>query len=260
MAVKQNLYAPLALPLSALVPHHVRLTAGSVNIDTGLYAMDRAHIGEKLLVIVRHVDYRTRTNSAVSPCAPGPHRRTRAAPKTSLYFSYIEGWKAARAGWHDQCGSVLPAVRSRQWNWRARAEAGDFRSAGSASTAALPIPTWPPTPMSSTAAPCTRGIEASVQGTIVPSLSVALAGQYLVARQRQTGGRARRQAGGQCAALVSSAFVNWQPVGALPLGAERRRLLHRQALTDVLNQGVLLPMPRSALAPAIALPWRRAAR
>ncbi|WP_022675914.1 TonB-dependent siderophore receptor [Novosphingobium sp. B-7] len=248
-AVKQNLYAPLALPLSALTLTTVRLTAGSVNIDTGLYAMDQAHIGEKLLVIagVRHVDYRTRTSNtdfALRTWTPTGALVLRPTPKTSLYFSYIEGLESAGTApdGTTNAGSVLPAVRSRQLELGARAEAGGmllslgwFRINRGLAYTDLATNTYVVNGRA-----LHQGIEASVQGTIVPTVSVALAGQYLVARQRQTGVAA------QDGKLVDnaprwsgSAFVNWQPVGALPLGLNAGVYYTGKRFTDVLNQGVL---------------------
>jgi iron complex outermembrane receptor protein len=50
-AVAQNFYNPYAIDYSSLTFTTTRLQAGSVNIDTGFYAMDIAHVGEKVLLI-----------------------------------------------------------------------------------------------------------------------------------------------------------------------------------------------------------------
>ncbi|WDF71379.1 TonB-dependent siderophore receptor [Novosphingobium sp. KACC 22771] len=248
-AVAQNLYAPTPLSLASLIPTTRRLTPGSVNIDTGLYAMDQAHLGEKVLVMagLRHVDYRTRSASsdfALRTWTPTGALVLRPTAATSLYLSYIEGLESAGTAPDGtiNAGAVLPAVRSRQWEVGGRAQAGGlmlslgwFRiNRGLAytdlSTNAYIV----------NGRALHQGVEASVQGNLLRQLSIALAGQYLVARQQQTGSAA------QDGRLVDnaprwsgSAFVNWHPAPLPALGLNGGVYYTGQRFTDVLNQGVL---------------------
>lgn len=194
-AVSQNLYNPVAIDYDDLVFTTTRTVAGSVNIDTGLYLMDIARVSEQLLLIggVRRVIYDTRDSgenfrmTAWTPTAGVVFRPTQ---KTSVYFTYIEGLESAGTapvGTENE-GDILPPVRSKQIEFGGRVELGKAL----ASLAWFRIDrgldyTDPNNVQVVDGRAIHEGIEASLQGALTPNLSVAIAGQYQKATQRDTG-------------------------------------------------------------------------
>ncbi|GGB26253.1 TonB-dependent receptor [Sphingomonas metalli] len=194
--VAQNLFEPVAIPFRSLVfAATPRLQPGSVNVDTGLYALDLAHVGERLLLIggVRRVLYdteRDRAGFTLRAWTPTAGAVFRPSSGSSLYVTYIEGLESAGtapAGASNE-GDVLPPVTSRQTEVGARMQiAGALASVAwfhidrgldYLNAANLYV-------VDGRARH--RGVEASLQGNVTPRLSVSLAGQYLDAIQRQTG-------------------------------------------------------------------------
>lgn len=194
-AVAQNLYDPVDIPFDSLVFTTSRLQPGSVNVDTGLYVLDIAHVGEKLLLIggVRRVIYDTEEaedDYTIKTWTPTAGIVFRPTPKTSLYFTYIEGLESAGtapAGTENE-GDILRPVVSKQIEAGGRVEVlGALaslayfridRALGYINTDNLYV-------IDGTA--IHEGVEASLQGNLTPQLSVAIAGQYLKATQRDTG-------------------------------------------------------------------------
>ncbi|MGF7148156.1 iron complex outermembrane receptor protein [Sphingomonas zeicaulis] len=194
-AVAQNIYDPVDISFDDLVFTTTRLQPGSVNIDTGLYALDIAHVGEKILLIggVRRVIYDTEEagdDYTIKTWTPTAGIVFRPTPKTSLYFTYIEGLESAGtapAGTENE-GDILRPVVSKQIEAGGRVEVlGALaslayfridRALGYINTDNLYV-------VDGTA--IHEGVEASLQGNLTPQLSVAIAGQYLKATQRDTG-------------------------------------------------------------------------
>lgn len=194
-AVAQNLYNPVDIRFSDLVFTTTRLVPGSVNIDTGAYLLDIAHVGEKLLLIggVRRVIYDTKgedgdfTTRAWTPTGGIVFRPT---PKSSLYFTYIEGLESAGtapAGTANE-GEILRPVVSKQIEAGGRIEVlGALaslayfridRALGYIDASNIYVVDG---------RAIHEGAEASLQGNLTPALSVALSGQYLEATQKETG-------------------------------------------------------------------------
>ncbi len=194
-AVAQNFYNPRRIDFDDLVFTTTRLLPGSVNIDTGFYMLDIAHVGEKLLLIggVRRVLYDTDDATGdyrMKAWTPTGGVVFKPTPKSSLYFTYIEGLESAGtapAGTTNE-GDILRPVLSKQIEAGARAEvAGALASVAyfhidrgldyinSANTYVVD------------GRAVHEGVEASLQGNLTPSLSVALSGQYLKATQDETG-------------------------------------------------------------------------
>ncbi|AHE53323.1 TonB-dependent siderophore receptor [Sphingomonas sanxanigenens] len=194
-AVAQNIYDPVRISFDDLVFTTTRLQPGSVNIDTGLYALDIAHVGEKILLIggVRRVIYDTEEageDYTIKTWTPTAGIVFRPTPKTSLYFTYIEGLESAGtapAGTENE-GDILRPVVSKQIEAGGRIEVlGALaslayfridRALGYIDADNLYV-------VDGTA--IHEGVEASLQGNLTPQLSVAIAGQYLKATQRDTG-------------------------------------------------------------------------
>ncbi|MET4897072.1 TonB-dependent receptor [Sphingomonadaceae bacterium jetA1] len=218
--VVQNLYAPRDVPFASLTPSTMRVGVGSVNIDTGVYVMDIAHLGERWLAIggVRHVDYategakRTFTMRTWTPTAGLVFRPT---ARTSLYGTYIEGLESAGTApdGTENAGDVLDPVVSRQWELGGRVEiAGAIASlAGFVIDRGLDYTDATNRQVVDGRA-LHRGVEASLQGQVARGLSVMLSGQYLDAVQRRTGIAA--QNGKQIENTprwAGSAFVEYRP-------------------------------------------------
>lgn len=194
-AAAQNIYDPRDIAFDSLNFTTTRLQPGSVNVDTGLYAMDIAHVGEKVLLIggIRRVLYDTHDTTGdyrLKAWTPTGGIVFKPTPASSLYFTYIEGLESAGtapAGTLNE-GDVLAPVRSKQIEAGARIEVGGAL----ASVAYFHIDRG----LSYTDATNTyvvngraihKGIEASLQGNLTRQLSVAVSGQYLNATQRDTG-------------------------------------------------------------------------
>lgn len=191
----QNFYDQLDIDFADLNFTSVRTAPGSVNIDTGFYMLDIAHVGEKLLLIggVRRVLYDTEDTTGdfrMKAWTPTGGIVFKPTPKSSLYFTYIEGLESAGtapAGTVNE-GDILRPVLSKQIEAGARAEIAGalaniayFRiDRGLGYVDALNTYVVD-------ARAIHEGVEASLQGNILPSLSVALGGQYLKATQRETG-------------------------------------------------------------------------
>lgn len=194
-AVAQNINDPVAIDFGSLVFAAPRLQAGSVNIDTGIYAMDIAHVGEKVLLIggVRRVLYDTADstgNYRMTAWTPTGGVVFKPTPTSSLYFTYIEGLESAGtapAGTANE-GDVLAPVLSKQIEAGARIEV----AGALASVAYFHIDRGLSYTDSSNVYVVNgraihEGVEASLQGNLTRQLSVALSGQYLDATQRNTG-------------------------------------------------------------------------
>jgi iron complex outermembrane receptor protein len=199
----QNFYAPIDFPFSSLTATTTRLTAGSINIDTGLYAMDIAHVGDKVLLIggVRRVIYDTEnTNGSgkytLTTWTPTGGVVFKPTPKTSLYFTYIEGLESAGTapdGTVNQ-GAILAPQVSRQIEAGARAQVRGvlasvawfhINRALAYTDLVATSPTYNTYLVNGRAVH--QGVEGSLQGNITPNVSVSLAGQYLRAVQENTG-------------------------------------------------------------------------
>ncbi|MDF0542312.1 TonB-dependent siderophore receptor [Sphingobium sp. H39-3-25] len=194
-AVAQNIYNPVDIEYDSLVFTSSRLAPGSVNIDTGYYLLDIAHIGERLLLIggVRRVLYDTKDSTGdfrMKAWTPTGGIVFRPTSRTSLYFTYIEGLESAGVapdGTTNQ-GDILQPVLSKQIEAGGRIEV----LGALASLAYFHIDRG----LGYTDASNTyivdgravhEGVEASLQGNVTPELSVALSGQYLKATQKETG-------------------------------------------------------------------------
>ncbi|PZU58571.1 MAG: TonB-dependent siderophore receptor [Sphingobium sp.] len=194
-AVAQNFYDPRRIDFNDLVFTTTRFLAGSVNIDTGFYMLDIAHVGEKLLLIggVRRVLYDTEDSSGdyrMKAWTPTGGVVFKPTDTSSLYATYIEGLESAGTaptGTTNE-GDILRPVLSKQIEAGARIEvAGALASLAyfhidrglgyidAANTYVVD------------GRAIHEGVEASLQGNVTPQLSVALAGQYLKATQRETG-------------------------------------------------------------------------
>ncbi|MFT3965284.1 MAG: TonB-dependent siderophore receptor [Sphingobium sp.] len=197
----QNFYVAPDYDFDSLNFNSVRFLAGSVNIDTGFYVLDTAHVGEKLLLIggVRRVVYDTKNIDGsgkfrITAWTPTGGVVFKPTSKTSLYFTYIEGLESAGTapdGTTNQ-GTIMPPVVSKQIEAGARAEL----FGALASIAYFNIDRGLSYTDLSRGSPGTyvtngralhEGVEASLQGNLTSTISVSLAGQYLRAIQKDTG-------------------------------------------------------------------------
>ncbi|MGF7156037.1 TonB-dependent receptor [Novosphingobium gossypii] len=197
-ATQQNIYNPRPIDFDALNFTSVRTLPGSVNIDTGFYVLDTAHIGEKLLLIggVRRVLYDTENRDGsgrtrMTAWTPTGGVVFKPAPKSSLYFTYIEGLESAGTapdGTVNQ-GSIMPPVVSRQIEAGARVEVlGALASLAYFNIdRGLSYTDIPTNTFVTNGRARHEGVEAAVQGNLTRTVSVALSGQYLRAVQEQTG-------------------------------------------------------------------------
>ncbi|MEC3949166.1 TonB-dependent receptor [Sphingobium sp. HWE2-09] len=194
-AVAQNFYNPRRIAFDDLVFTSTRFLAGSVNIDTGFYMLDIAHVGDKILLIggVRRVLYDTKDATGdyrLKAWTPTGGIVFKPTPKSSLYVTYIEGLESAGtapSGTTNE-GDILRPVLSKQIEAGARIEV----AGALASVAYFRIDRGLGyIDASNTYVVDGRaiheGVEGSLQGNLTPALSVALSGQYLKATQRETG-------------------------------------------------------------------------
>ncbi|WP_043602881.1 TonB-dependent siderophore receptor [Novosphingobium sp. Rr 2-17] len=194
-AVAQNINDPVTIDFDSLKFTTTRLSAGSVNIDTGFYAMDIANVGEKILLIggIRRVLYDTEDstgNYRMKAWTPTGGIVFKPTARSSLYFTYIEGLESAGtapSGTTNE-GDILAPVLSKQIEAGARIEV----AGALASVAYFHIDRG----LSYTDSTNTyvvngraihQGVEASLQGNLTRQLSVAMSGQFLDATQRNTG-------------------------------------------------------------------------
>lgn len=248
-AYTQNLYAPVTVTLPSLTPTTLKATAGTTNIDTGLYALDLAHIGEKILVIggVRYVDYATQSTSAnysIRTWTPTGGLVLRPTKKTSLYFTYIEGLESAGTAPDGtvNAGNILAPIKSTQMELGTRLEFGGallsvawFHINRGLTYTDLATNTY-----LVNGRQVNKGIEASVQGNLTRELSVVLSGQYLTAIQRQTGIAAQDGKFIDSTPRWSgSAFAEYHPSILPALGLNAGVYYTGKRFTDVLDQGVL---------------------
>jgi iron complex outermembrane receptor protein len=248
-AITQNLYDPLDIPLSSLRPTTTRLQAGTTNVDTGLYALDLAHITDQVLVIggVRHVDYQTKASGAdysIKTWTPTAGLVVRPTKKTSVYFTYIEGLESAGTAPDDaaNAGDVLAPVKSRQIEVGARAEfLGALLSvAWFHIDRGLTYTDLATNVFLVNGREINKGVEATVQGNLTKSLSVVLSGQYLTAIQKKTGNP------GQDGKFIDStprwsgsAFAEYHPPVLPALGLNAGVYYTGKRFTDALDQGTL---------------------
>ncbi len=273
-AVAQNLYDPIDIPWESLKPTTNKALAGTVNVDTGLYGLDLAHVTDNILVIggVRHVDYSTDSasaNYAIRTWTPTGGLVVRPTKKTSLYVTYIEGLESGGIApdGTTNAGEVLSPIRSRQLEVGARAEI----------LGALLSVAWfridrglsYTDPDTNTAvvngSEINKGVEASLQGNLTKSLSVVLSGQYLTAIQQNTGNA--KQDGkfiDSTPRWSGSAFAEFHPPILPALGLNAGVYYTGKRFTDVLDQGMLPGYAtlslgtsyRMPLAPAEAITFR----
>lgn len=248
-AVAQNLYDPLDIPLSALRPTTNRFLAGTTNVDTGLYALDLAHITDRVLVIggIRHVDYETKTSGAdysIKTWTPTGGLVVRPTKKTSVYFTYIEGLESAGVAPDGTAneGDVLAPIKSCQIEVGARAEfLGALMSvAWFHINRGLTYTDLATNIFLVNGREINKGVEASVQGNLTKSLSVVLSGQYLTAIQKQTGNA--DQDGkfiDSTPRWSGSAFAEYHPPVLPALGLNAGVYYTGKRFTDALDQGVL---------------------
>lgn len=194
-AVAQNFYDPRRIVFDDLAFTTTRLLPGSVNIDTGFYMLDIAHVGDKILLIggVRRVLYDTRESGddfRMKAWTPTGGIVFKPTPRSSLYFTYIEGLESAGTaptGTTNE-GDILRPVLSKQIE-----AGGRIQVAGALASIAYfhidrglgYIDTTNSYVVDGRA--IHEGVEGSLQGNLTPQLSVALGGQYLKATQRETG-------------------------------------------------------------------------
>lgn len=194
-AVRQNLYDPVTIAYDTLKFTTTKLTPGSVNIDTGGYVMDMAHLGEDWLLIGggRFVDYQTQSTSGdfdmrtITPTAGLVYKPT---ARSSLYATYIEGLESAGTApdGTTNAGDIMAPVLSKQVEVGGRMEVADAMVSvawfhidrGLAYTNAQNAYVVDGRAVH-------QGVEASIQGQLDPSLSVVITGQYLDAVQEDTG-------------------------------------------------------------------------
>lgn len=248
-AIAQNLYDPLNIPFSSVHFTTTRFLAGTTNVDTGLYALDLAHITDRVLVIggVRHVDYETKatgTNYSINTWTPTAGLVVRPTKKTSVYFTYIEGLESAGTAPDDaaNAGDVLAPIKSRQIEVGARAEF----------LGALLSVAWFHIDRGLTYTDLTtnlflvngreinKGVEATIQGNLTKSVSVVLSGQYLTAIQQKTGNA--NQDGkfiDSTPRWSGSVFAEYHPPVLPALGVNAGVYYTGKRFTDPLDQGVL---------------------
>lgn len=245
----QNLFKPVDIAFTALRPTTVKFLAGSVNVDTGLYVLDRAHLTDHILLIggVRHVDYATRSSSlddAIRAWTPTGGLVVRPTAKTSLYASYVEGLESAGVApdGTSNAGQLLAPVRSRQLEIGARAEfVGALLSVAwfdidrGLSYTDLATNTY-----LVNGRQVNKGVEASLQGKLTHDLSVVVSGQYLTAIQQRTGNP--NQDGkfvDSTPRWSGSAFADYHPPVLPALGLSAGVFYTGRRFTDVLDQGTL---------------------
>jgi iron complex outermembrane receptor protein len=248
-SVAQNYYDPRTIPFSSLVPTTLKLTPGSVNVDNGLYAMDLAHIGPKWLLIggARHVDYTTHAvtgDYAIKTWTPTAGLVFRPTPKTSLYGTYIEGLESAGVAPDGtvNAGDILKPVVSKQLEVGARAELlGALLSmAWFRIDRGLAYTDTSTNLYVVNGRAIHKGVEASLQGNLGKSLSVALAGQYLDATQQRTGNPLQNGKRVENTPKWSaSAFAEYRPPAVSALGVNAGVYYTGSRFVDALNRGVL---------------------
>lgn len=246
----QNFYVAPDYAFDSIPVASVRLQPGSVNIDTGFYVLDTAHVGEKLLLIggVRRVIYDTQNLDGsgkfrMTAWTPTGGVVFRPTPKTSLYFTYIEGLESAGTapdGTTNQ-GAILPPVLSKQIEAGARAEV----LGALASIAYFHIDRGLSYTDLSAGSPGTyvtngralhEGVEAALQGNLTRTLSVSLSGQYLRAVQKQTASPAQNgKRVDNTPRWSGSAFVEYRPAALPDLGVNAGMYYTGQRYADALN-------------------------
>lgn len=245
----QNIYDPIDVDFRDLTPTTTRFVAGSVNIDTGLYAMDMARLSDKILLIagVRHVNYETQTADdtfTINTWTPTAGVVVRPTEKTSLYATYIEGLESAGTAPDGtvNAGEVLPAVRSKQIELGARAE---FRGA-LVSVAwfhidrGLDYTDLATNTQVVNGRAIHEGVEATLQGDLGHGFSAVLSGQYLDARQRETGVAAQEgKVVDGTPEWSGSAFIEYRPPAFRDFSVNAGLYYTGKRYTDVLNRGTL---------------------
>lgn len=194
-SIRQNLYNPITTDFSALRYTTTVTNPGTLRIDVGGYVLDMAHLTDTLMVIggVRYVDYRTIAGGkdfTTRTWTPTGGMVFQPTPKTSLYFTYIEGLESAGTApdTASNAGEVLAPLVSTQIEVGARAEI----LGAMASIAYFDIDRGNAYTNSANryvldGRARLRGVEASLQGGLTRDLSVSLTGQYLDALQEDTG-------------------------------------------------------------------------
>ena len=246
--VPQNLYDPRTIDFTALVPSTMRVGRGGINIDTGLYVMDIAHLGERWLAIggLRHVDYATRAarkDFTIRTWTPTAGLVFRPGARSSLYGTYIEGLESAGTAPDGtaNAGDILAPVVSRQYELGGRLEiAGAIASlAGFVIDRGLDYTDLYNVQVVDGRA-LHRGVEASLQGRLGHGLSVMLSGQYLDAVQRRTGVAA--QNGRQVENTprwAGSAFVEYRPAALHGIGVNAGAYHTGRRWSDPQNRALL---------------------
>ncbi|NMN04556.1 MULTISPECIES: TonB-dependent siderophore receptor [unclassified Novosphingobium] len=250
----QNFYVAPSYSFDTLTFTTTRLAAGSVNIDTGFYVLDTAHVGERLLLIggVRRVLYDTENLDG-----SGRYRMTawtptggvvfKPTPRSSLYFTYIEGLESAGTapdGTTNQ-GEIMPPVISRQYEAGARVEVlGALASLAwfhiDRGLSYTDLSGGSPGTYVTNGRAVHQGVEASVQGRLTRTVSVSLAGQYLRAVQRETGSAAQDGKWVDNTPRWSgSAFVEYRPAALPALGVSAGLFYTGKRYADAQNLYVM---------------------
>jgi iron complex outermembrane receptor protein len=243
-AVAQNIYDPVDIPFRSLNFTTTRLQPDSVNIDNGAYLLDIAHVGEKLLLIggVRRVNYKTQESTGdftVKTWTPTGGIVFRPTSRSSLYFTYIEGLESAGtapAGAANE-GDILRPMVSKQIEAGGRIEVMGAlaslayfhidRALGYIDPANIYIVDG---------RAIHKGVEAALQGNLGPTLSVALSGQYLNARQRDTGVVAQNGLRvDNTPRWAASLFAEYRPTALPELGINGGIYYNGMRFADALN-------------------------
>lgn len=229
----QNLYAPM--PMTSLKPSGApKIFYAQTIWDGGTYVYDRMDLGPQweATLGVRHSTYRSTQagtpNDYVEKNTPSASLVYKLDPATSLYASYIEGLESAGNAPDTalNAGQALPAALSRQSEFGLRRR---FASDALMSVAYFDI-RQPSANLDDDnvyrldGRSRYRGMEFSVQGHVLPALSVAASAMWLHARQVESidptlVGKAPENTPGATASLFAEYALTGIPGLSLNAGA-----------------------------------------